>query len=54
MRHSAEGEVEKTVASGDEGQKKEREWTSKIDVVAAAVEQKHAPSRFQESASLFQ
>lgn len=36
MRRSAEGEVGKTVASDDEGQKKERGRTSKIDVVARA------------------
>lgn len=45
MRRSAEGEVGKTVASGDEGQKKERGRTSKIDVVAAAKEQKQTPSQ---------
>lgn len=41
------GGGKKTVASGDEGQRKERGRTSKIDVVAAAEEQKQAPSQGQ-------
>lgn len=53
MRRSAEGEVGKTVASGDEGQKKERGQTSKIDVAAAAKEQKQARFQVQRSAAPF-